>query len=213
LETISTFHFINSINSRDTNKLIYLLNLNALCISPKVLDAARKSPAIHGIIKSYLKEPSHLSRAAERGLNDCVKLSLEHGADPNSQDKYGRTALHYAASIGCPEVIRTLLDNKADPHIGDAYGITPLICALESECEESQDLLWAVIKTKELFTNPNLTVKALTREKYHKELEEGPNLRDSQVPVPTVDVTPPFAFLPPQRKNQRAQRQQKGHYI
>ena len=43
---------------------------------------------------------------------------LEHGADPNIQDKLGGTPLHYAAFRGANvEIINVLLDAGADPRI------------------------------------------------------------------------------------------------
>lgn len=193
---ITTNHFIRLIKLKYIGQLKYLLYTDNLCISPKVLDVASESPAIQEIFISNLKESTHLIRAAERGLNDCVNLSLQHEADPNMKNAIGITALHYAATKGRPEVIRTLLDNKADPNIADAKGITPLICALESGCKESQNLLLPFTNMDDLFTNPNLKVEVLDQEEYNRQLD----LRDPQLPPTTLDFPLPYNFLPPQRK-------------
>jgi ankyrin repeat protein len=55
-----------------------------------------------------------------------VKLLLEHGADPNTQDEYGDTPLHWAAFGDNVEVVKLLLEYGADPTVKDKDGRTPL---------------------------------------------------------------------------------------
>jgi ankyrin repeat protein len=55
-----------------------------------------------------------------------VRLLLEYGADPNTQDEYGDTPLHKAASEGRVEVVELLLVYGADPTVKDEDGRTPL---------------------------------------------------------------------------------------
>lgn len=196
LETASNHFILECVLSNNTNRLQYLLSFNVLYISPKVFDDASKFPDMQKVLKFHLESPIHLRRAAESGLNDCVKLSLQHGADPNSKDEFGKTALHWAASVGCPEAIRTLLDYKANPNLADEGGVTPLICALESGSKESLDLLLPFTKIDELVTNPNLTVEVLDQEEYNKELD----LKDPHLPPTTLDFILPFNFLQPERK-------------
>jgi hypothetical protein len=63
-----------------------------------------------------------------------VRFLLEHGADPNVQDKDGGTPLHFAVE-GCHvDVARLLLDYGADPTIRDNKGRTPL--DIGSDCGE-----------------------------------------------------------------------------
>lgn len=175
---ITENHFMRFITSGQIERLYYLLKSDSLCVSPKVLAAASKSLAISRIIISHLKESTHLIRAAERGLNDSVNLSLQHEADPNMKNDVGRTALHCAAAKGYPAVIRTLLENKADPNIVDADGSTPLICALESGCKESQKLLFPFCAPS-LFNNPRIKFQ----------LQEGAESGACLTPVPTLDIT------------------------
>ncbi len=184
---ITANHFIRFVILGKLEQLIILLSSDILCISQKVLDVASKSPNIKRMIISHLKESTHLIRAAERGLNDSVNLSLQHGADPNMKNADGKTALHYAASKGRPEVVRTLLDNKADANIVDADGNTPLVCAVNSGCIESQKLLFP-LSAPSLFNNPSLSFELLTLEDYGKELEEGSKPGTRRMLVPTLDV-------------------------
>jgi ankyrin repeat protein len=52
---------------------------------------------------------------------------LEQGADPNSRNVFGRTALHYLAERGRPlEQVELLLAAGADPNALDPFGYAPL---------------------------------------------------------------------------------------
>jgi cytohesin len=51
---------------------------------------------------------------------------IEAGADPNSRDDAGDTALIVAADKDWPEVVRALLAKGADPSAADRDGETPL---------------------------------------------------------------------------------------
>ncbi len=58
---------------------------------------------------------------------DIIKLLLEHGANPNAQDKRksdneGLTSLHYAASFQNADVVNLLLSHGASNEIKDAKG-------------------------------------------------------------------------------------------
>lgn len=87
--------------------------------------------------------------------DDIVKMLIQHGADPNEKDSYGRTSLHRAilngnfdafmkymwlwnfilsivASLGYDKVVRVLVENKADINIEENEGQTPLhLCVLK----------------------------------------------------------------------------------
>jgi ankyrin repeat protein len=58
---------------------------------------------------------------------ECLKLLLDHGADPNAASEEGVTALQWGA--GSLEVVRLLLERWADPRARTKLGNTPLICA------------------------------------------------------------------------------------
>ncbi len=53
-------------------------------------------------------------------------LLLAAGAQVDTRDKEGRTALHYAAKTGTPESIQLLLDHGASINTQDNAGMTPL---------------------------------------------------------------------------------------
>ena len=79
-----------------------------------------------------------LASAADRGHLEVVKLLLERGANPNTQDTfYKLKPLSWAAQRGHMEIVRLLLDRgaTADPEllIGGIYGEQPAIVKLMLE--------------------------------------------------------------------------------
>jgi ankyrin repeat protein len=65
------------------------------------------------------------SDVQERSIAALSSL-IEAGADPNSTDRQGQSALHGAATWGWNDVITYLVQQGADINITDARGITPL---------------------------------------------------------------------------------------
>ena len=74
-----------------------------------------------------LEGSTPLMYAALYGNSDCVRLLLENGADPNSRNEAGTTALMWA--LADAEKTRLLLDHKADVNARSDDGRTPLIIA------------------------------------------------------------------------------------
>lgn len=60
-------------------------------------------------------------------VTDLMKALLASGLSPNTQDKYGRTALHAAALLAQPELARYLLSKGADINARDRDARTPLM--------------------------------------------------------------------------------------
>ena len=68
-----------------------------------------------------------LIAAAKQGDADVVKALLAKGANVNSKNSYGATALTFAADKGHLAVTKLLLQNKADVNVQDTfYKATPL---------------------------------------------------------------------------------------
>lgn len=63
----------------------------------------------------------------DTAVTDSMKSLLASGISPNTQDKYGRTALHAAALLGQPELTRFLLSKGADVNARDRDGRTALM--------------------------------------------------------------------------------------
>lgn len=74
---------------------------------------------------------SLLHVAASHGQMGAVRVLLSRGADINSQDDEGKTALHLCSFLGHIHVMRELLMSPLiDVDICDDYGATPLMYAV-----------------------------------------------------------------------------------
>ena len=73
-----------------------------------------------------------LSKAAEKGDLETVKMLLEQGAEIDATDSEDRTALQEALMWGHTAVAAYLLDHGADVHITDIFGMTSIQIAVES---------------------------------------------------------------------------------
>ncbi|OQE26034.1 hypothetical protein PENFLA_c007G09449 [Penicillium flavigenum] len=69
--------------------------------------------------------------AADHGRLDLVTVLLEGGADPNTVDEVGTSALHNAAKGGHWDIARLLLEKNASPRIEDGNRRTPLRLAVK----------------------------------------------------------------------------------
>ncbi len=69
---------------------------------------------------------SSLIAASKYCMEDCASLLIERGADVNSKDKAGRTALHHAFGWGHISIARKLIKAGADIWAADKKGETPL---------------------------------------------------------------------------------------
>ncbi|KAM4694986.1 uncharacterized protein O3C94_005391 [Discoglossus pictus] len=76
------------------------------------------------ICSALLPEP----RARQR----FMRLLLERGAEVNSRDRAGRTALSYSCERGHLQEVQTLVQHGADPELPDLWGNTALIYAAVS---------------------------------------------------------------------------------
>ena len=68
-----------------------------------------------------------LTEAAYNGRTDSVKALLEAGANVNTKDKDGRTALMWDTEDKYPDCVKTLLEAGADVNVKDKDGKTALM--------------------------------------------------------------------------------------
>jgi ankyrin repeat protein len=67
--------------------------------------------------------------ASENGYLEIVKILLDHGANPNFADEFGRTPLHRAALMRYEKVVDLLLKRGANVNFSDANHHSALHCA------------------------------------------------------------------------------------
>ncbi|XP_010894818.2 ankyrin repeat domain-containing protein 34C [Esox lucius] len=88
-------------------------------------------------------DPQSVSKAK------LVKYLLDNKADPNIQDKAGRTALMHACSQRAGhEVVSHLLTNGADPSLEDRSGASALVYAVNTDDKETLKVLLDACKAK-----------------------------------------------------------------
>jgi ankyrin repeat protein len=83
-----------------------------------------------------LLTPLHVAAGMD-GRFEIVRILLDHKADVNARDAYGRAVLHHALnssrSLHELDVVRILLEHGADPNARDNKGSTPLHNSLSRE--------------------------------------------------------------------------------
>lgn len=82
-----------------------------------------------------------ISAAREGNVTTVQKELLDNQADPNSIDKFNKTALMYAAYLGHTDVVRVLLEAGADIDLVDSEGWNVLFYAVVKNREVISALL------------------------------------------------------------------------
>lgn len=96
------------------------------------------------ICDEHIKTTALIQTAINDRLETAAVL-LELGADPDRQNRYGHTALHYAVSGKSEKMARLLLDGGADPFVADEDGTTAFYLARSSGYGPVMDIFedWA----------------------------------------------------------------------
>ncbi|XP_072533285.1 uncharacterized protein [Salminus brasiliensis] len=100
------------------------------------VDGADKEQELNRLLLDHFR-----ALAASNEDTDEVDLQylngvLTEGADPNSTDKYGQTALHEISRAWNVDVMRFFLERGADILRADAFGVTPLHVAAALDYED-----------------------------------------------------------------------------
>ena len=85
--------------------------------------------ALAALHPSHAHADASLIDAARKGDTETVRALLDSGADPNSANKGGLTALIAAAQPGHADTVSVLLQAGANPDVANKGGITPLYAA------------------------------------------------------------------------------------
>lgn len=91
--------------------------------NPNSRHQVQRITPLMGVMQSSLEEET---------LKKCVSAIVDAGANVNSQERYGMTALMIAISAKLPSVAEYLLEKGADPNVSDPDGRTALIIAASS---------------------------------------------------------------------------------
>lgn len=89
-----------------------------------------------------------LTSAARLYATDQAVAVLEHGADPNACDRFGRPALHYAANTGNAPLCELLLRYGADPDLCDQGRMR----AADQSTGDATALLFAVARQRRILS-------------------------------------------------------------
>lgn len=87
----------------------------------KIDESHNKVPALHALAVN--------SQDNDKNLISIAKLLLSKGADVNTLDKKGFTALHFAAANRSAEFVEFLIEHGADVNATGKFGYTPLLAA------------------------------------------------------------------------------------
>ena len=86
--------------------------------------------------------PSALTRAAQAGDVELIKVLLVHHADVNVRTREGRTPLHFAAEKGNAQSAKSLIEHGAQVDATADNGVTPLLAACAvGNCQTASVLL------------------------------------------------------------------------
>eukprot|EP00746_Dinoflagellata_sp_MGD_P115501 gnl/MRDRNA2_/MRDRNA2_51604_c0_seq2.p1 gnl/MRDRNA2_/MRDRNA2_51604_c0~~gnl/MRDRNA2_/MRDRNA2_51604_c0_seq2.p1 ORF type:complete len:1710 (-),score=379.49 gnl/MRDRNA2_/MRDRNA2_51604_c0_seq2:14-5143(-) len=79
--------------------------------------------------------------ACKRGVVEVLEPLLIQRADPDAQDRHGRTPIWYAAECGYAAVVEALMSNDANHLIVDTEKVSPLMAAVRRGKEETEKVL------------------------------------------------------------------------
>lgn len=104
----------------------------------------------------------------------AVQALLEGGADVNTKDKQGQTALYYASRAGKPGVVEHLLKNRIDYYSLDNNGDIARTIAFRAGHDDIVKLMDAYVKSQTILAqNTYENAQRQVKEQQEKEAREG----------------------------------------
>ena len=116
----------------------------ALTAVMRLIDAKDPAAVKQFLNKGTLDPEAKAAAFAYSGRKPCldiIKLFLDSGADINSKNKDGITALMSASANGYPEVVKFLAEKGIDVNARDNSGMTALRYAVANENDDVARLL------------------------------------------------------------------------
>jgi ankyrin repeat protein len=95
----------------------------------KILTATLVTLIAAVAVGQTIPPPNGLMTKVREGDRRGVETLLRSGADPNSRDEHGSTALMHATAFSSPDMMRLLLSSGADPKLADSRGSTAIMWA------------------------------------------------------------------------------------
>lgn len=120
-------------------------DLTDIALALEIFDAIKKGDLneINGFLgQKFITPPQDTQiKTVEQNCADIIALLIEHGADINTQDLFGHTALMDATAKGYSTIVATLIKHGANVNAQDALGFTALMYAVKNKNAEIINVL------------------------------------------------------------------------
>ncbi|MBN3320295.1 PYX protein, partial [Atractosteus spatula] len=106
-----------------------------------IIDGKNRTEALNKELLDHFRTLAASSMDTDQVDLQFLESLITDGADVNTADKYGQTALHEISRAWNVDVMKFFLEKGADIHHADSYGVTPLHVAAALDYEEMVELL------------------------------------------------------------------------